>query len=522
MPAEQPNILFLLSDEHSYRCCNYVDRSQEREPVDTPALNSLADTGTVFQNAYCQIPLCTPSRMCLWTGRQPRAVEAWDNWSILPDSVPTLPEVLSSAGYETGLIGKMHIHGPRQFLGFDHRPYGDLTGYAGHQPDPPGLGSTTGHSGGPKEFVPAAGETEIPESLHQEQNVARESIAFLREQAHHDPDQPWFLCASFCRPHYPLTAPQRYLDQYWPDSVTSPKVRREGDTADHPMTVAAIDESRDHFRNMDEIDEDAVMKARAAYFASVSYLDEIIGELLATMDREGLLENTIIIYSSDHGEMAGEHGFWEKLTWHEASTHVPLLFQLPEQRAGTETNSRLSTPVSLADIFPTICGFADVEAPTSLDGADLSENIRNGSEPDRPPVVCDNLSPNWGDGTEYRMVREDQYKYVGFADYPELLFDLEKDPFEQTNLAADPNEEHKAVLERLRDIVDKSIDFDAAIDERTEEMETREDRRLGLPGRRNAYQMKDGRIIDADTPLYKPDVLVRDPSKPFSDWPDPN
>ena len=129
----RPNILFLLSDEHSYRFMGHVPEDRGGEPVDTPAFDRLASHSTVFTDAYCQMPLCTPSRLCLLTGREVRRAGAWNNASVLRPELSTLPGTLRDAGYETCLVGKMHLGGTQQFVGFNHRPYGDLTGKAGHQ-----------------------------------------------------------------------------------------------------------------------------------------------------------------------------------------------------------------------------------------------------------------------------------------------------------------------------------------------------------------------------------------------------
>ncbi|WP_436934687.1 sulfatase-like hydrolase/transferase [Halovenus marina] len=518
MPSDQPNVLFLLSDEHSFRCFSHLDPAVG-EPAETPAFDRLATEGTAFENAYCHVPLCTPSRISMLTGREAQHTGAWTNESFLEPQFPTLPGQFSDAGYETCLVGKMHLAGDRQFVGFDHRPYGDLTGGNTHQMDGPNLDAGLGHGS-----TYDVGQTMIPESLLMETNVAEETVAFLREQDAANPEQPWFLCASFSRPHFPLTAPKRHLDKYWPDDVPPPKVsREETSTADHPQTVAMLD----HYA-FDDMDETDLRKARAAYFAAVDYLDEVIGDLLLRLERSGLLENTIVVYTSDHGELAGEHGLWWKHTWQEASSRVPLFVQLPEHRSGELDPTRPSTPVSLLDLFPTFCGLAGIDYPDSLDGVDLSEAIRTGSEPERGPVFCDHLRPGQWD---FRAVRDGRYKYVQFPDAPELLFDLDADPLETENLAPTADGEDEAALERLRALVDRTFDFEAARERRALNIERKErDHSLSLPARPlgerahdgsgNLYHLPDGRIVAADSPLYDPHVLTADPRSVFSDWPD--
>jgi choline-sulfatase len=441
--------------------------------------------------------------------------------------LPTLPQAFADAGYETALVGKMHLGGNRQFVGFKNRPYGDLTGAAGHQFEPlfesvsiaKGAGKDFYHKFWKGEFnkerVQSAGVTEFPESQLQEQNVLVETRSFLREHAAENPEQPWFVCASFSRPHFPIMAPRRHFERYWPDGVTSPNVGPTGDAADHPLA--------EHLRsrwNTEDLSNEDTLRGRAGYFACVSYLDEIVGDLLGSLDREGLLDDTIVVYASDHGEMAGEHGMWGKVTWHEDSSRVPWYIQLPEQRSGEADPRTISTPVSLGDLFPTLCGLANVEIPGDLDGVDLSESVRTGTEPDRRPVFCDNFLPKQVEFNEYRMIRDGKYKCVGFRDAPELLFDLEDDPFEQSNLATIATGEDSEALSRLQDTFAKTVDFEDIAQKREEDLEYAKEFSLPIPkGHGNAYLMPDGRLVDAETPLYQPFLLSKEPGYAFDDWP---
>ena len=497
----RPNILFLFSDEHSYRCLSLLD-DLVGEPVHTPTLDGLAGRGAYFSSAYCQSPLCTPSRICMLTGRSPMTSGGWANESYLKPDIPTIPAAFAAAGYSTCLVGKMHLGGANQMAGFQHRPYGDLTGRAGHQRDP--LSKEEGGSE-MRSRTADAGVTELPESILQEQVIVRESVSFLREHEAAHPNRPWFLCASFSRPHFPLTAPARFFNRYWPARVTPPKVGRSGDSAFHPMTVGMARGFR-----TEEVSEAEMLRARAAYFACVDYLDEILGDLLHLLERGGLLENTIVVYSSDHGEMAGEHGMWWKNSWHEASARVPLIFQTPAQRRGEERHVRLDRPVSLADLFPTLCGLAGISAPQGLEGRDLSSAIIDGEEPLETPVFVDNPLPRWGEGSEHRIVRAGRYKYVRFRGIgPHLLFDLQADPLEQRNLLKSGTDADQAVGRRLRALVDSSWDFDAAEAQRLRDEEALRLHPLPEAARKwgNCYRLPDGRVVAADTPLYDPIVL---------------
>lgn len=512
-----PNILFLLSDEHSFRFFSHLTDNEGGEPVETPHLDALKGQAVKFNNTYCQMALCTPSRLCLLSGRHARSAGAWDNDSIMNPDLVTLPAALRGAGYETCLVGKMHLGGSRQFVGFQHRPYGDLTGGSGHQgQEPPDW-----YKGDKFTWrYDAAGKLEYPESALQEQITAQETVAWIREHRNENPDKPWFTLASFSRPHFPLTAPKRWTDRYPADQVTEPKAPATGDTYNHPVNKTM----REGFR-VEGLSHEDQQKMRAGYFACVSYLDEILGDLLNRLELSGDLENTIIIYASDHGEMAGEHGSWWKHTFHEASTRVPMLISMPEHRSGALPATQLDSPVSLIDLYPTLCSLAGADF-SEAEGRDLSAHINTGNEPEIVPIFSDNLQPRWGEGSEYRMVRYGDFKYVGFRSGSEFLFNLIDDPLEQTDLSKKTlDEKSLAVLEKLRACVTNSIDFEATEKERIESEENLERRfpeKIG-PTQNNLYHFKDGRIINGEDVVYNPTVVAENLEQAFGkDWQNQN
>jgi len=510
MPA-RANILFLLSDEHSHRFLSARSSADGGEPCHTPVLDNLIGTGTHFSTAYCQMPLCTPSRISMLCGRHAHRSGAWSNNSVLPPELPTFASHLSDHGYATCTVGKMHLGGSRQYAGFQHRPYGDFGGPCAHQYDPlrafqpgqslPGMDL--------RSRTKDAGLSDVPESQLQENAVSHESLAWLREQRHRDAEQPWLLMSSFSRPHFPLTAPARHFQRYWPDGVTEPAISQSGDSADHPMTLGAIA----GFRTA-EIEVEEARKARAAYFGCVDFLDELLGDYLALLDRDGFLDNTVIVYASDHGELAGEHGLWWKNTWHEASARVPLIISTPDQRRGETPAQEISDPVSLADLFPTFAGLAGIDPndrlADTLDGIDLSPAVLGDPCPaldERPGVYTESCTPRWGEGTEFRMLRTRQHKYVAFRGCADLAFDLSEDPLEQKNLLtrADTREQ-EGIVEDLRKLALDGFDFDESEVLRlrqTEDLHARFPARV-QPQTPNQVLRGDGRLVEADTPLYDP------------------
>jgi len=507
MDRNRPNVLLILTDQHSFRYVGSRDTGRGGESVETPTLDRLAGSSIEFDTTYCPVPLCTPSRYAMLSGREAMRAGAWNNGSVLDPDLITLPETLSNSEYKTYLEGKMHFGGKVQFGGFDHRTYGDLTGRSAHQGEPP---TQYSHPPDYRRLLSEVGTTAIPESLLQETRTVEESIATLREHRHDDSDRPWFLCASFSRPHWPRTAPSRFVDEYWPENVPEPRVSG-GDTDDHPLVTACAERT-----TANELTHEEMLRARAGYFAAVEYIDEIIGDFLLRLDNDGFLDNTIVIYTSDHGELAGEHGLWEKRTWHEAATRVPLFVRLPSHRSGNATPETLRTPVSLLDLYPTVCRLVDAEPPEGLDGRDLSKAVRTGTEPEAKPIVVDCFGMFGNDDLHYRMVRDGRYKYVRFRDAPELLFDLEADPLETENIAADAIESR----DRLRERVDESLDFAEVDSRRKRDEELAREYRLATPkGGPNQYHMPDGRVIDGDTLLYHPHVITDDPTAAYHDYP---
>ena len=445
--------------------------------------------------------------------------------AVLAPDVPTIASHLGDHGYATATVGKMHLMGSRQMAGFQHRPYGDFTAPSpAHQKDPLNLPGPRDHI-----FMPSVlrdpGVSDIPESLLQEQIVTREATAWLREHRHQSPDQPWFLMTSFAHPHFPMNAARRFFDRYYPDGVTPPRIGRTGDTVDHPLTLGALrsDSGESQGLFLEDVTEEQTRKARAAYFACVDQFDEMLGDFLAILDRDGFLDNTIIVYTSDHGELGGEHGLWFKRTWHEASIRVPFIVSTPDHRSGAMKSSEVTTPVSLADLFPTFCGFAEVTPPDGLQGIDLSSVATGGQSVQlegRDGPVIENLAA-LGPGTEYRAIRSERYKVVTFRDCEDLAFDLQADPDEQVNLlkegAAPPPE-----VERLRSSLCEGFDYDQALDRLKDQ---REAFAKSFPARvtprtSNQILLGDGRLVDADMHLEYPNVVSERPAADFDDWPE--
>jgi choline-sulfatase len=256
----------------------------------------------------------------------------------------------------------------------------------------------------------------------------------------------------------------------------------------------------DDFHIYDFSDE-IQQKTLAAYYACVNYLDDCIGELLSALERSGLLENTYVIYTSDHGEMAGEHGMWSKRSYYDGSSRVPLVICGPGIPAGRV----VTTPVELLDLFPTFCDWAGIPSPEGLDGESLTPLLSGDAESRKKRWArSEILIPN--ERIEFRMARDERWKYVEFPAAPPVLFDMLNDPDETTNLLAHTDTQgaaaHDAPLDMLRSIASQGVSWEEVAAVREEETRRRPHFDWGGPHGPVQYVLRDGRIVDADIFLY--------------------
>ena len=489
--SNRPNILLVLTDQHRYDVAGHAGDPH----VHTPQLDALADQSVRFDTALCASPLCTPSRMCLLTGKEAHRCSGWNNhWVLFPEHV-TWPGHFASHGYLTALIGKMHFGGRNQMNGFHYRPYGDLRHGLGHQPDP--LSMYPGYAG-----AGSGGVTEVPESLIQDVVVTRETLAFIREHHDAEPARPWFVCASYNRPHPPFTAPGRYLRRYR-DKIPPP--RAPGD----PERLEPYARRR---RERTQENEETTQRGREGYYACVDFVDDCIGELLNGLEADGLLENTIVIYTSDHGEMLGDQGLWGKAVYFDPAVRVPLLIRGPGIREGQHA---VTAPVSLMDLFPTTCALAGLPAPDGLDGMDFSGVLADPAGAQSPRMIVPSEYFAYGVLVDlgknplrldaphqaWRMVRDERFAYVEVEQGAALLFDLLNDPGQTENRVGDT--EHAERCRTLRDLLYRDFSCEAARANLARDRDRLPDFKSGLmPQSPNQYQLPDGRVFDADGALY--------------------
>jgi choline-sulfatase len=438
------NVLFIMSDEHSRRVLGCYGNNIIR----TPHLDRLAEQGTLFENAYCNCPICVPSRASFATGRYVHQVGCWDNAIPYTGTPPSFGHRLHDTGHRCDSVGKLHYRASDDPNGFDNEilPLHVLNGQGdvqGMLRSPPPLRPST------KQLAGDAGPGEST-YLAYDRNIRDAAIDWLGKVADAPPDKPWCLFVSFVCPHFPLVAPPEFFALYPPESLPLPRLTGPGDFPDHPVLrkLREVQNYQDHFR-----DEAHVRTALAAYYGMVSFLDDNIGRVLGALRERGLERDTLVIYSSDHGDNLGTRSFWGKSNMYDESAGVPLIMRGPGVAAG----KRVATPVSLVDSYPTIIetvGESLSPEDRALPGVSLLR-LAEGADADRT-VLSEYHAV--GSLTGMFMLRFGRWKYVHYEGYRPQLFDLEADPGETRDLALEPG--HAAMLaegeRRLRAICDPS------------------------------------------------------------------
>jgi choline-sulfatase len=416
------NILFLCSDQHA----RHVSGGYGHAQVQTPHLDALAARGTRFANAYTPSPICVSARACIATGRYAHQLGAWDNAAPYTGAeARSWGHTLTEAGITVTTIGKLHYRSAADDTGFpDQRLAMHVKGGSGNL-----YGLLREHMPPLTTFRPQIANAGVGVSDYAQYDtaVADAAVRWLHNEA---PEKPWALMVSFANPHPPFTASSEYLALYPPESITLPDDWQAERWPHHP----AIDWLRRQQQIDTPFDEATVRRAIATYYAMVTFVDAQVGRVLAALDEAGLRDTTTIIYTSDHGEMAGEHGLWFKCCMYEASVGVPLLLAGPDVPAGAVCE----TSVSLVDIAPTlldVLGVSSGALGAGLPGTSLLD-IAHAPAYTRP-IFSEFHGALSASGMF--MLREGQFKYVFYAGQPPQLFDLDADPLEQHDQFANPD-----------------------------------------------------------------------------------
>ncbi|TCP22330.1 arylsulfatase A-like enzyme [Scopulibacillus darangshiensis] len=437
----KPNVLLIMVDQMRADCLSILDHPA----VDTPNLDQLARTGTLFKNAYSATPSCVPARASLLTGMSQTSTGRVGYQDKVPWNYEhTLAGEFTKAGYHTQCVGKMHTYPARNLCGFHHVVLHD--GYLHYNRFKHINVEVESYNYGGDDYLPwlkeRAGSSadlndlgldcnastvarpwHLPEAWHPTNWVVSESIDFLRRR---DPSKPFFLKMSFVRPHPPFDPPQAFFDMYKDADLPDPAM---GDWADiNDLEKSGLDPTT----SKGSVPKNRFKRAQAAYYALITHIDYQIGRFLMAMKEHGVLNNTVILFASDHGELLGDHHLFRKSLPYEGSANIPFILSDPGNVLKGKRNHEIEEVVEIRDIMPTLLDAAGVSIPKSVDGKSVLP-------------LCSGANIKWRDylhgehaagDTSHHYVTNGKEKYIWFSQTgEEQLFDLVNDPQEIVNLA---------------------------------------------------------------------------------------
>jgi len=404
MTTQRPNILWIFSDQHSANATScYGDPN-----IETPHLDRLGEEGIRFTNAYSNAPLCSPFRACLYRGQYIHTHGVTSLFRPLLPTDPMMPEILQEQGYYTSHMGKWHLAGgdaPCHFVSPYFRP---------------GWDDWLGWENSNQFWNTTYGVGDHPSPLNVLPRYQTDAVMDLTVEWLEKPErsQPWFHVMSMEPPHSPNVAPEPYLEMF----ASKPLELRPNFAFDHPERERFEGELR-------------------GYYAQIKNLDDNVSRVLETLERTGQLDNTIICYFSDHGDMMGSHGRRQKSRPEEESACIPLLVRYPASiPAGTVSDAFISA----VDLMPTLLGLVDIAVPGCVEGEDLSGVLRGTRQEGAELALIEYESPYWPEtpAMAFRAIRTGRWLYSYFLTQgPTQLFDLENDPYEMDNLIDRPKHE---------------------------------------------------------------------------------
>jgi arylsulfatase A-like enzyme len=468
--ATRPNVLFIIADD-----LNNALGAYGHPLAKTPNIDALAARGVRFDRAYCQFPLCGPSRNSMLTGLYPNSSGILGNGQIFRQTLPSqisLPQAFRLSGYFAARIGKLYHYNVPNSVGTDgHDDPGSWelelnpAGCDRLEEEPHIFSLVPGQFGAVLSWYASPNRDE----RHTDGLLASDA-EWVLERCARQKDRPFFLAVGFFRPHTPFVAPKEYFDLYPKNSM--PVVQGVKDDQKDIPAPALGSFKKEQEKLTDELRRECVQ----AYLASISFMDAQVGRVLRTLDRLGLADNTIIVFTSDHGYHLGEHGLWQKQSLFEESARVPLIIAAPGARKGTVA----AAPVGLIDLYPTLAELCGVKAPANLQGQSLAPMLKDPGAAGRGWALSQVLRRTG------RRAGTDEDRFPGYSlrtirwRYTEWdhgqqgreLYDHERDPKELTNLADDPA--HAQTVARLsgqlRDAVKSSFPPDGKVPEISDRM----------------------------------------------------
>lgn len=422
--SKRKNIIFVQCDSMDGRAMGCVGHPAMANA--TPNLDRLARQGVLFENTYCNNPVCCPSRASMWSGQYTHHCEGWNNYKGLSEETPTFRTQLDNAGYKTCTFGKTDYLSGYHTIRARVSPWtrsADIKRPNYNMEAPVILDNT---------------ETRIHED---DWDSVDKSIDWLENNAGTD-DKPFMLYVGLKQPHPRFLTSKSYLNMIDDAGVEIPPE----DESRHPvMKYQRINKNWMH-----GFDKEMIFKIRKIYFAMIAEVDAMVGAILNKVEQMGISDNTCIIFASDHGELAMEHRQFYKMSAYEPSARVPLIISGP----GIKNGERVQKLVSLVDIYPTFMDMADITYPEGLDGYSLMPEL-TGGESENPDWVLTEFHGSTSN-TGWFMLRRNEWKYVVYVGYEPQLFNLKKDPWEINNLA----EANAEVVSEMDKLLRKIVDYE--------------------------------------------------------------
>ncbi|MHC4718383.1 MAG: sulfatase-like hydrolase/transferase [Planctomycetota bacterium] len=418
----RPNILVIQTDSQDGRVFGAMGHPAMGRA--TPNMDALAAGGTMFTTAYCNNPICCPSRASMWSGQYTHRCEGWNNYKGLELETPTFRTRLDEAGYHTQTYGKT------DYLSGAHTIRARVTAW---------LRSARIMRPTYREHAPNLLDHSREQVHDKDWDDVERTVAFLAHAAQ-TPERPFLLYLGIRAPHPGFTTNQRYWERVDPDGVELPPP----DAEDHPvMEYMRVSKNWEH-----GWDEPMTRRVRRTYFAMIAEVDAMVGRVMTALKELGLDESTYVVFTSDHGELAGEHEQYYKMNLYEASARVPLIVSGP----GVRTGATVDAPVSLVDIYPTLMDMAGLDRPEGLDGRSLIPAVTGSAAGLGDWVLSEYHDTTCCTGSF--MLRRGDWKYVAYPGYAPQLFNLADDPWEVRNLAASSPDVVADMDAMLREIVD--------------------------------------------------------------------
>ncbi|PCJ59002.1 MAG: hypothetical protein COA79_11625 [Planctomycetota bacterium] len=442
---KKPNILILFSDQHFSGAIGAYGNQE----IKTPNIDSIASDGVLYKNAYCSFPICTPSRYSLLSGKHTFEHACWDNFSTLDPTTPTFPKILKQGGYHTKAIGKMHYVPTYLDVGFDEMILAEQAGEGRWDDDyhrylkdndlidindfldQAGKTSSEYRNQFSSEYTQKGASTKsnLEEKHHSTTWIADQAINSIKQWS----DEPNLLMASFIKPHHPEDPPAPWDTEYDPKTIKLLPGYLES-SLDPENKYAGIDDSEEKKASENE---DEVRHFLAKYYGTISHLDSHIGRIIKCLKENKQYDNTMIIYTADHGDYCGYHGMILKCNYmYEPVVKIPMIIKYPGEIKAS-VNEKFTT---IIDLPITICSQAELQMPKNLSGLNLSTDFE-----DREYIFSEYgcHEPNKGSMT---MVRDKRFKLITeTSGFPNLFFDLENDPNEVNNLYASAIHQDKII-----------------------------------------------------------------------------